>query len=303
VDVTTSYPRPIVVLAGPHTHGSLVAAMIGQNPAAYGILETNLSLFDTLDVQVRELTGLRGTQLHGMIRVLAQLLSGEQTHASTEMAWRWVFNHMHWPTGWVRDFILGRIAPLRTVERNTSALFDKDALERLIAQYQGADFVHVTRHPRAHGQAIMADGGAVATLLGSYDDSVDPAVLDPQVLWTRTERSIDKCLQDVPEARIHRVHVERLLTAPRRVMRNLAKSLKLPHGKDAINLMMHPELSEYARPGPMGAHLGDFPEFMGDPTLPEPDDEMSLEGALGWREDNAMFLPDTLRLARARGYT
>lgn len=278
--------------------------MLGRNPGAYGVPETNLALFDTMDVMLRELTGLRGTQLHGVIRTLAQLLSGEQTHASVEMAWRWVLNHLHWPTGWTRDFIGARIAPLRMVERNTSALFDVDAATRLADQVAQADFVHITRHPRSHGNAIMADGhGAAAALLGSYDTSVQPEMLDPQFLWVRAERAIDGFLAQIPDARVHRLRAEDLLDDPDATLTTLCTALDLPTDTDALTRMRHPEAGPFARPGPIGAHLGDFPDFLRNPHMPSADPLAQLAGRLEWRDDGSPFLPETLNLARARGYS
>lgn len=282
--------------------------MLGQNPGAYGLPETSLALFDTLDVVVRELTGMRGSQLHGLVRSLAQLLSGEQSHASVEMAWRWIMNHVHWPTGWVRHFLEDQVAPLRLVERNTSVLFDPEATLLFQGQSAGADFVHISRNPRVVGTAIMGDGkGAVAALMGSYDDrGVDQGaaeVLDPQFLWVRAERAIDSLLAGVPAGRIHRVAAEDLAQNPETTLRALAKGLDLPSDAAAVARMMRPEASVFAGPGPMGAPLGDFPDFLANPHLPAPDPVVSLAGALPWRDDGSPFLPETLRLAQTRGYS
>lgn len=295
--------RPVFVLAGPFCHGAHLTAMLGRNPGAYGLPETNLFLQKTLDGLLRDLTGARGSQIHGLIRALAHLLTGEQTVLSVEAARRWLFEHLHWPTHWVFDFLRAKVAPLRLVERVTPTLLEADARERLIARYPDAQFVHITRHPRSHGKAALKDGGAVVTLLGGFDESVTPHVLDPQYLWLRAEYAIETMTGALPEGQVLTIHSEDLLTDPDATLTQICDWLGLPSDAAALERMKHPEASPFAHPGPLGALKGDDADFLANPALPAPDPETRLDGPLPWRPDDAGFSEHVTSRAKKMGYS
>lgn len=294
--------RQIVVVSAPFSYGDHLAAMLGQNPTAYAVPETNLALSDTLDMHLRELVGLRGSQMHGLIRALSHLLSGEQTIASGGMAWRWIFARLSWPTSWVRDFLTGTIAPMRMVEKNTSVLFDSLAADRLMRQCVDADFVHVTRHPFHQGLATMQDGEATAAILGSYDDSGETEVLDPQYLWVRAERAADGLLKDLDKDRVHRLRSEDLWSNTRASLQGLCERLGLATHYESIDAMLRPEQCPFSGPGPAGMQLGAEVPFLRSPHVPAPDPPAGLDAQLPWRSDGKGFHPDTIALARRRGY-
>lgn len=116
------YPPPVFVLAAPGLPGPTLAAALGRNPAAYGTPEINLPLMATLDVYQREMTGPRGPQGHGTLRLLAQLLGGEQTVHAVEMARRWIDRRAWMPSGQAMQEIAARIAPWRMVAPATAVI-------------------------------------------------------------------------------------------------------------------------------------------------------------------------------------
>lgn len=304
-------PPPVYVVAAPHMYGAHLTAMLGRNPAAFALPETNLALAETLEMLVRELMGLRGPQLHGLLRALALLLSGEQSMASVEMAWRWIFGHTHWPTEKVARFLRQRIAPQVAVERVTAALYEEAALPRLAEAEPDAVYVRLTRHPMGFGRAVMASaGGATAQILGGWDRRGAEPVLDPQFLWLTSERRIDAVLAGMPAAACHALRIEDLLATPRAGLTALAEKLHLPHDSGSVARMLQPEHGPFSGFGPLGANYGEDPDFLADPRLPDaagnplltlPD--LSLDGALPWRADGAGFTGEVVARARAWGYS
>jgi hypothetical protein len=106
-------PAPIFVLAPPGTPGESVAAMIGQHPQCWGLPEIGLELSPNLDSLMRELVGMRSSQMHGLLRALSQLLTGEQTIIGVDAARRWMSRHAYLPTSAIWHLLAGRIAPRR----------------------------------------------------------------------------------------------------------------------------------------------------------------------------------------------
>src|SRR5215475_14600268 len=85
-------PTPVFILGSPRSFTSLVCGMLGQHPQAYGMPELNLFISDTLKGLLEELTGYRQIQIHGLLRAVSQLYSGEQTLNSVDMARRWLLS-------------------------------------------------------------------------------------------------------------------------------------------------------------------------------------------------------------------
>jgi len=300
-DVT--FPPPVFVLAAPGVPGQTLAAALGRNPGAYDLPECNLELSGSVESLLREMTGMRQGQMHGLLRALSHLLAGEQSMAGIEMARRWLTRHMHLPTGAVAQRLAAMIAPRRTVMPVTSALFEPGGTERLLAAFPQADFVHLQMHPVAQGRAVMGQsGGAAAMLLGAVDDSVSPPMADAQELWATAEEGAAVFRAAVAPSRFHALRVEDLAANPARALAVLADALHLATDPAAVARMLRPEASAFAGPGPFGAHLaGDVLTLAAlRAALPG---EVSLKGPLPWRPDGAGLRPALRDQAAAMGYS
>ena len=72
------YKPPLFILGSPRSFTSLICAVLGQNPDAYGVPELNLFITDDIKTLIEELSGYRQIQLHGLLRTVSHLYSGEQ---------------------------------------------------------------------------------------------------------------------------------------------------------------------------------------------------------------------------------
>ena len=94
-----------------------------------------------------------------------------------------------------------------------------------------------------------------------------------------------------------------LLAEPQNALKRVAEWLGLRTDATAVEQMMHPERSPFARFGPPGARLGNDIHFLERPALQSGQARPhSLEGPLGWRSDRAGFLPEVVELSRYLGY-
>lgn len=299
---------PVFILAGPGVPGQTLAAALGRNPQAYDLPACNLELAAMTDGLLREMSGLRAIQMHGLLRGLAQLLAGEQTINAVAMARRWLIRRSYLPTGMVARQIAGLTAPRRMVMPVTAALFDPAARERLIAAFPDAEYVHLQIHPRHHGSALMAEaGGAAALLLGAKEPDMSPARPDPQEVWMMTEDGVAAMRDALPAARILELRLEDLLADPAREMGALARALGLADDAAAVAAMIRPEASPFCGPGPFGAHMGgDIRDFaalrrmtaagLGAARV------TALTGPLPWSPEAPGFRPEVITRARALGY-
>jgi hypothetical protein len=299
------YPPPVYVLAAPGMPGQTLAAALGQNGHAYDLPELNLELLETVDALQRELSWVRAGQAHGLLRALAQVMGGEQTAASVEMARRWLSRRGYLSTIDTARELAGRIAPWRMICPVTAAVFDPDALKRLRRSFPEAVFVHLHLHPHAYGRLISGTvAGEVALQLSGAVDEEDPLKLsDPQELWLMAETAIATFLADVPPAQVIAQPLEALVTDTAAALQGLAQALGLPAGPADVAAMGHPERSVFRGPGPMGAHLpGPIDSFAtliaGFPDL----SEVTLEGPMPWRPDAAPFRAPVRARATTLGY-
>lgn len=297
-------PAPVFVLAAPGVPGQTLAAALGRNPGAFDLPECNLELSGTIDTLLREMTGMRQGQLHGLLRSLSHLLAGEQTMASVELSRRWLTRHMHLPTSAVAQRLAAMVAPRRMVAPVTSALFEPSGTERLLAAFPGAHYVHLQMHPVSQGRAVMGQsGGAAAMLMGAVDESVEPPMPDAQELWAMAEAGVAVFRGAVVPQRFHTLHVEDLAADPARALAGLAWGLALPADAAAVARMLRPEESAFAGPGPFGAHLaGDVLDLAALRAAIPAEASVSLRGALPWRPDGGGLRPALRDQAAAMGY-
>lgn len=304
-DSDTPFPPPLIILGSPRSFTSLICGMIGQHPQAYGMPELNLFMHDTLKGLVEELTGYRQIQIHGLLRVVAQLYAGEQTLLGIDMARRWLLTRFGATTAEVYRELCRKIAPLRAVDKSPVYSLKPENLRRVRKAFPDARYLHLLRHPRTQGESIMKVAkGLMATLANSIDYSTDPPTVDPQLVWHDMQMHIMEFLAEVPAEHQMRLRGEDVLADPQTHLRAICRWLDMSDDDDAIEAMLHPEDSPYAHLGPVGAHLGNDINYLRSPAFrPGGVRPSTLEGPLPWRPDGKGFEPRVIELARSLGYT
>jgi hypothetical protein len=298
-------PPPLIILGSPRSFTSLINGMLGQHPEAYGMPELNLFVTDRLRDLLEEFGGYRQIQIHGLMRVVAQLYGGEQTLASVDLAKRWMMTRFDRSTTEIYHELCDRVAPLRVVDKSPVYSSKAEYLERLVRAFPNACFLHLLRHPRTQGESMMKIAkGMMAIMEDSVDYDVDPPVVDPQISWLRVQQNIVEVLARIPPERQLTLRGEDVLNAPNSSLREICRWLGIRTDDEALEFMMHPEDSPYARLGPLGAHLGNDINYLRSPALRQGRIRTStLEGPLSWRRDGGGFREEVVEMARRFGYT
>jgi hypothetical protein len=270
------------VLAGPLSHGALVGAMIGCNPAAFGVAELNLFVADTLEGALLDMARHKQVQMHGLLRTVAQLVAGEQSIAAIAMARRWVMSRLHWPARRVFDEIRSRAEPFRVVDKSRAHLSRAENLKRMAEACPDARYAHIVRDVRADPGVPAANVEGVALFRSIPELVPGSAKLDPERIHAEVEERIAVFLQTVPSERQVEVRAELLLAEPKAAIADLCTALALPTDEDAVAAMLRPEDSPFARFGPPGASFGDDLEFLRAPKLrPSAPESAEAGGRLG----------------------
>ncbi|MFO1506732.1 MAG: sulfotransferase [Lysobacterales bacterium] len=301
-------PAPLFLLAPPRSYTSLVNAMIGQHPQAFGVPE--LCLFNTerlvdLWTGIDDESADRATRRrHGLLRTLAEIYCGEQTSAAVNMARAWVAAREDWTTERVYRTLVEKIDPLVIVDKSPSYAISVRRMQAMQRAFPEAHFIHLVRHPVAQCKSVMElKEGAFCVRMGAFELREDHGILEPQIAWHDVNLTILEFLEGVPAAQQIRVIGEELMADPRAKLGEIAHWLGWRSDAAAIDEMMHPERSPFACFGPVDALFGNDPKFLAGPTFrPHKPKIPKMDAALPWRTDGKGLYPEVVSLARELGY-
>lgn len=290
-----SFPQPLFILCPGGSFSSVVCAVIGQHPDAFGLPEVNLFRSDTVGDMMDLATpglGVPGL-LTGVRRTLAELQHGEQTDESVARVNEWLAARRDWPGGKVFAEICRLAAPRLVVEKSPTNT-EASALNRLREAFPDARFLHLARHPR--GTARSRHKALLEHRRG--------APRDHENIWlTRHARIIEFGMTLSPAQYIY-LRGEWFLEDPDAVLRQLCDWLDLPVNDEVLARMKRPEDSPFSCYGPKSAATANNRGFLDNPTLRvgKPREEF-LEGVLEWTgRDDAYFGEQTVMLANMLGY-
>ncbi len=299
---------PIFLLAPPRSYTSLVNAMLGQHPQAFGLPE--LCLFN-VDVLV-ELWRGSNTEIpengplvrHGLLRAVAEIYAGEQRSATVNMAMAWASAREAWDTGRVYREIVDKIHPLVAVEKSPSYTMSVRRMQAAFRAFPQARFVHLVRHPVAQCKSLLAiNDGAFSLKVEGFELGEDYALLEPQIAWHDINLNILDFLDEVPAEQQMRLRGEDVMAEPRKYLAEIAHWAGLRDDDEAVEAMMHPERSPFACFGPITALFGNDPNFLSGPTFrPHTPKVPPLNKPVPWRTDGKGLYPEVQSLAREFGY-
>ena len=235
------------------------------------------------------------SRLAGLKRTVAELLSGEQTTETVGAAQRWIEARAHLSSAAIFAELQRMISPRGLVEKSPTNT-RPDALARIRDSFPDAVFLHVTRHPRANCRSqhsVYKDRGPEGDQAFDYEQH-----------WRRRNRLCLEFGATLPASQYMLLHGEWVFEDPRTVFAQISEWLGLRTDDTAIDAMMRPEDSPYAKIGPAGAFGGNNKGFMANPQLRAGRiPKVPLAGPLDWMaEPAAGFDPKTRHLAHQLGY-
>jgi hypothetical protein len=300
-------PAPLFLLAPPRSYTSLINAMLGQHPQAFGLPELclfNVEILGQLWVRNSDEMGSEAKTRHGLLRAVAEIYAGEQTMHSVRMAEHWCQARQHLGTGAVYRELVETIDPLVTVEKSPAYTVDIKRLRAIRRAFPEGRFLHLTRHPMGQCKSVMSlYDGTFALFVNSIEFGADRAFVEPQYAWHDFNVNILNFLDSVPPAQQMRLRGEDMMNDPPRYLVDICRWLGLRTDTDAIEEMMHPERSPFACFGPLDALFGNDPNFLSGPSFhPHKVKMPSLDEPVPWREDGASLKPEVVALAKELGY-
>lgn len=300
---------PLFLLAPPRSFTSVINAMLGQHPQAFGLPELNLFNVDQFVSLWHEIPGepnLVDARLrHGLLRAVAEIYTGEQSDETIEFAQHWCAARENLTSGEIFREIQQRLDPLIPVEKSPAYTVEVRRMERILQVCPDARFIHLTRHPVKQCESTMElSGGVFPMFVNSIEYQQDKAILEPQLAWHDININILNFLENsVPRDQYIRMRGEELLAKPEVCLVEICKWLGIRQDAEALEMMMHPEQSPFACLGPITALYGNDPKFLkGARFRPHVPKTPPLDAPVSWRDDGKGLYPAVVELAREFGY-
>jgi hypothetical protein len=234
----------------------------------------------------------------GLVRAVAQLEFGDQELASLNWARTWLVDRSHWSGADVLDVLMDLLGPREVVEKSPENVESDAALRRLASAYPKARYLHLTRHPVATQRSLKEH---LNRSVPGYSLPGEP--MSGIAFWVETHCRILRFAATLPNSRYMRVRAEDVLSDTRSQLRSIAAWLGAQTDERAIEAMLHPEASPFARFGPEGSGIvgGNDPNFLRDP-IPRPAEIVdTLCQPPGW-DGNSSLWQMTVDIANRLGY-
>lgn len=299
---------PLFLLAPPRSYTSLICAMLGQHPQAFGLPELclfNGATLKDLWIRVGDELGDVARARQGLLRAVAEIYAGEQTKASIRMAEHWCAAREETRTVDVYRELIAKIHPLIAVEKSPAYTIDIKRLFAISEAFPSARYLHLLRHPIGQCKSVMQmNEGAFALFVNSIDFLEDRAIIEPQFAWHDLNANILDFLDTIPDDRQMRVRGEDIMSDPPSYLRHICSWLGIADDDAAMEAMMHPEDSPFACFGPVSALFGNDPNFLRGPRFrPHQVKIPRLDEQVPWRDDGKGLFTEVIQLARELGYS
>jgi hypothetical protein len=265
---------PVFLLAPIRSFSTVCLALLAGHPELYGFPE--MLLFSTPDVRglLTEWARRPGMprewmyhRLTGVLRAVAELHEGSQSHDAISRAQSWLELRAEWSTIQLMDHLLDLVRPRIGVEKSPDSIHSDERLEACIGAYPNARFIHLTRHP------VMTQRSMQEHMRYTWKGDARSLVVRSASAWYLAHLRIAKRLERMPPEKWLRVRAEDLLRDPDDWITRICAWLGLACDADIIARMRHTERWRFAGVGENGSLGGGDLKFMRSPKLrpvPEP---------------------------------
>ncbi len=300
---------PLFILSPPRSFTTVICAMLGNHPEMFGLAETNLFTAEALG-DLALIHRLRPRIQHGLLRSIAELGFAEQSEDTIAAAKAWLADNGDMSSIEMFSLLAEWAGARSVIEKSPFHVFKAGAMQRMHRGFPDAFYLHLTRHPVAMWEstrelrdkfmdAVKKLGGNSARDQGLVLKQGD---LDPNSVWLKPHLAILEFLEDIPADRQMRLRGEDVLENPRFYLAQLCEWLGKRRDADAIEAMMHPERSPFAKYGPANAKFGNDPKFMESPKLrPYTHKALPLDG-VAVNGHFVKFSPTFIHYAEMFGY-
>ena len=213
---------PIFILAPPRSGTTLLRVMLAGHPGLFACNELQLLHFETLAERAEAYQGKFALWSEGLIRAVMELndcgadeakllLHSFEKHGMTT---REMFEQLQ---EWVGDRLI--------VDKSPSYALDAEALEKALADFPNARFIHLVRHPYSMVKSFEKYHMDQVLYLHPHDFASQQL---GELVWLESNRTTLEFLKNVPANQQFRIVYEDLVQHPEAVMHAMCETLEIP---------------------------------------------------------------------------
>ncbi len=215
-------PAPIFILAPPRSGTTLLRVMLAGHPGLFACNELQLLHFETLAERAEAYQGKFSLWSEGLVRAVMELndcnadeakllLHNFEKHGMTTQE---MFEQLQ---EWVGDRLI--------VDKSPSYVLDPAALEKAMADFPNARFIHLVRHPYSMVKSFEKYHMDQVLYLHSHDFNAQQL---GELVWLESQRNAVDFLKKLPTNQQFRMLYEELVKNPKSVMRAMCEALEIP---------------------------------------------------------------------------
>jgi hypothetical protein len=220
----------IFILSPPRSGSTLLRVILGGHPRIFSPPELYLLSFNTLKERRDKLSGRLEFFREGLIRAVMQLRGVSKEVAEgllKTLEDQGTSTHAFFRT--MQDWADGK----RIIDKTPGYALNPNALRRADAEFDGALFIHLARHPMA--TIASFEDVRVDLVTGDERDPLpDSAKKRGELWWLISHEHILSFLQTIPKTRQIRVRYEDLVNDPDLVVRSLCDKLNIEFSPDML---------------------------------------------------------------------
>ncbi len=283
-------PPAIFILSPPRSGTTLLRIMLAGHHDLFSASELQLLGFQTLRERAAAYQGRFSGWLDGAIRTVMEVRGLDADAAKRTMQ---AAEADGLTTRAFYRLLQGWVAPRILVDKSPSYALDPAALEKAEADFEGARYIHLVRHPLPMIDSF--ERHHMDQVLYLHDHSYDPRHL-AELVWVLSHRTIIRFLESVPRDRWARLHFEGLVQEPGVQMEALCARLGLRF--DPAVLQPYDGLEDKMVDGvyPESAPMGD-PGFLAHGSI-----DASAAAAADEDDRWSLLGQPTVELAASLGY-
>ncbi|MES1242795.1 MAG: condensation domain-containing protein, partial [Acidobacteriota bacterium] len=217
-------PSAVFVLSPPRSGSTLLRVLLAGHPRLFAPPELELLNFNTLADRRAAYTGRDSFSLEGLIRAVMEIRGcGPEEAAETVETWEregWTVRRAY---GQLQEWLAGRGHRV-LIDKTPSYPLDLEILRRAEADFDGARYIHLLRHP--YGMIHSFEEARLEQVFFRYEHPFTRREL-AELIWLVSQENILRFLDEVPAERRHAIHFEDLVRDPEPVLRGICGFLGL----------------------------------------------------------------------------
>ena len=223
-------PAPVFIIAPPRSGTTLLRVMLAGHPGLFACNELQLLHFETLKERSEAYSGKYSLWSEGLVRAVMELKNLEadeaklllNQYADRGMTTREMFGLLN---EWLH---YERII----VDKSPSYVLDQKALDKALADFPDARFIHLVRHP--YSMVRSFEKYHMDQVLYLYPHNYSARQLG-ELVWLQSQRNALDFLKKVPAEQQFRLLYEDLVKNPEQAMRDMCDTFGIPFHENLLD--------------------------------------------------------------------